>query len=43
MGVRARYGHGQSYSGLDWTDKYPSDVATLANLSVKTAYLDGEL
>jgi bifunctional non-homologous end joining protein LigD len=30
-------------TGLDWTDKYPSDVATLANLSVKTAYLDGEL
>ena len=30
-------------TGLDWTDKYPSAVAALANLNVKTAYLDGEL
>jgi hypothetical protein len=30
-------------TGLDWTDKYPSAIATLANLNVKTAYLDGEL
>jgi hypothetical protein len=30
-------------TGLDWTDKYPSAVAVLANLNVKTAYLDGEL
>jgi bifunctional non-homologous end joining protein LigD len=28
---------------LDWTDKYPSAVAALANLNMKTAYLDGEL
>ena len=30
-------------TGLDWTDKYPSAVAALANLNIKTAYLDGEL
>ena len=30
-------------TGLDWTDKYPAAVAALANLNVKTAYLDGEL
>ena len=30
-------------TGLDWTDKYPSVTAALANLKVKTAYLDGEL
>jgi ATP-dependent DNA ligase len=30
-------------TGLDWTDKYPSAVAALANLNVGTAYLDGEL
>jgi bifunctional non-homologous end joining protein LigD len=30
-------------TGLDWTDKYPSVIAALANLNVKTAYLDGEL
>ena len=30
-------------TGLDWSDKYPSAVAALANLNVKTAYLDGEL
>jgi bifunctional non-homologous end joining protein LigD len=29
-------------AGLDWT-KYPSAIAALANLNVKTAYLDGEL
>jgi PEP-CTERM motif len=29
--------------GLDWTDKYPSIIAALANLNVKTVYLDGEL
>ena len=29
---------------LDWTAKYPSVVAALANLlNVKTAYIDGEL
>jgi ATP-dependent DNA ligase len=30
-------------TGLDWTDKYPSAIAALANLKVKAAYLDGEL
>src|ERR1700691_724423 len=30
-------------TGLDWTDKYPSAIAALANVNVKTAYLDGEL
>jgi bifunctional non-homologous end joining protein LigD len=30
-------------TGLDWTSKYPSAVAALANLNVKTAYIDGEL
>ena len=30
-------------TGLDWTAKYPSAAAALANLNVKTAYLDGEL
>jgi bifunctional non-homologous end joining protein LigD len=30
-------------SGLDWTDKYPATAAALAKLSVKTAYIDGEL
>src|ERR1700761_3044434 len=29
--------------GLDWTSKYPSTVAALANVKVKTAYIDGEL
>jgi ATP-dependent DNA ligase len=29
-------------TGLDWTDKYPSAIAALANLNVKTVYLDGE-
>ena len=30
-------------TGLDWTAKYPSAIAALENLNVKTAYLDGEL
>ena len=30
-------------TGLDWTDKYPSAIEALANLKVKTAYIDGEL
>jgi DNA ligase D-like protein (predicted ligase) len=30
-------------TGLDWSAKYPNAVAALANLKMKTAYLDGEL
>jgi ATP-dependent DNA ligase len=30
-------------TGLNWTAKYPTAVAALASLNVKTAYLDGEL
>ena len=30
-------------TGLDWTTKYPSAIAALANLNAKTAYIDGEL
>jgi hypothetical protein len=30
-------------TGLDWTSKYPSAAAALANLNIKTAYVDGEL
>jgi DNA ligase D-like protein (predicted ligase) len=30
-------------TGLDWTDKYPSAIAALANVNAKTAYIDGEL
>jgi DNA ligase D-like protein (predicted ligase) len=30
-------------TGLDWTDKYPSVIAALANVKAKTAYIDGEL
>jgi DNA ligase D-like protein (predicted ligase) len=30
-------------TGLDWTTKYPSVVGALANLNVKSAYIDGEL
>jgi DNA ligase D-like protein (predicted ligase) len=30
-------------TGLDWTGKYPSAIAALTNLNIKTAYLDGEL
>jgi ATP-dependent DNA ligase len=30
-------------TGLDWTAKYPSAIAALANVNVKTAYIDGEL
>jgi ATP-dependent DNA ligase len=30
-------------TGLDWTAQYPSAIAALANLKVKTAYIGGEL
>jgi hypothetical protein len=43
----ARIDHGRAQlltrTGLDWTDKYPSVIAALAKLNVKTAHLDGEL
>src|ERR1700748_1672772 len=45
--MAARIDNGQvqllTQTGLDWTAKYPSAIAALANLNVKTAYLDGEL
>ena len=45
--MAARLDHGRAQlltrTGLDWTDKYPSAVAALATLNVKTAYIDGEL
>jgi bifunctional non-homologous end joining protein LigD len=45
MATRIDHGRAQLLrrTGLDWTNKYPSAVAALANLKVKTAYLDGEL
>jgi ATP-dependent DNA ligase len=45
--MAARIDHGcvqlLTRTGLDWSDKYPSFLAALTNLNVKTAYLDGEL
>jgi ATP-dependent DNA ligase len=45
MGARIDNGrvHLLTRTGLDWTAKYPSASAALANLNVKTAYIDGEL
>jgi DNA ligase D-like protein (predicted ligase) len=45
LAARIDYGRVQllTRTGLGWTDKYPSAIAALANLNVKTAYLDGEL
>jgi DNA ligase D-like protein (predicted ligase) len=45
MAARIENGRPQllTRTGLDWTGKYPSIIAALANLNVKTAYLDGEL
>jgi bifunctional non-homologous end joining protein LigD len=45
MAARVDNGRAQllTRTGLDWTDKYPSVIAALANLNVNTAYLDGEL
>jgi bifunctional non-homologous end joining protein LigD len=44
MAARIENGRAQllTRTGLDWTDKYPSAAAALANLNVKAAYLDGE-
>ena len=45
--MAARVDHGRvqllTRTGLDWTGKYPSASAALANVKAKTAYLDGEL
>src|SRR6202050_5252515 len=45
--MAARIDHGRvqllTRTGLDWTDKYPSAVAALESINVKSAYLDGEL
>jgi hypothetical protein len=45
MAARVDNGRAQllTRTGLDWTAKYPSAIAALANLNVKTAYIDGEL
>src|SRR5580692_5518446 len=45
MAARIDNGRAQllTRTGLDWTDKYPSIIAALSQLKVKTAYLDGEL
>jgi bifunctional non-homologous end joining protein LigD len=45
MAARIDNGRAQllTRTGLDWTEKYPSVIAALANLNVKTAYFDGEL
>jgi len=45
--IAARIDHGRAQlltrTGLEWTGKYPSASAALANVQAKTAYLDGEL
>jgi ATP-dependent DNA ligase len=45
--MAARLGDGRvqllTRTGLDWTDKYPSAIAALANVRAKKAYIDGEL
>jgi bifunctional non-homologous end joining protein LigD len=45
MAVRIERGKVQllTRSGLDWTERYPATAVTLAQLPVKTAYIDGEL
>jgi DNA ligase D-like protein (predicted ligase) len=45
MAARIDNGRAQllTRTGLDWTDKYPSAIAALANVTAKTAYVDGEL
>jgi len=30
-------------TGLDWSDKYPTVIAALANVRANSVYLDGEL
>src|SRR5712672_2801817 len=45
--MHARLDHGAvrllTRTGLDWTSKYPAIAAAVASLSVRQAYLDGEL
>jgi bifunctional non-homologous end joining protein LigD len=45
--IAARIDNGRAQlltrTGLDWTDRYPGAVAALADVNVKTAYIDGEL
>jgi bifunctional non-homologous end joining protein LigD len=45
MAARIDNGHAQllTRTGLDWTGKFPSIIAALTNVTVKTAYFDGEL
>jgi DNA ligase D-like protein (predicted ligase) len=45
MAARIDSGRAQllTRTGLDWTNKYPSVIAALANAKAKTAYIDGEL
>ena len=45
MAARIDNGRAQllTRTSLDWTNKYPGAAAALANLNVKTAYVDGEL
>jgi bifunctional non-homologous end joining protein LigD len=45
MAARIDNGRAQllTWTGLDWTGKYPSAITARADLNVKTAYIDGEL
>ena len=45
MAARIENGRAQllTRTGLDWSDKYPSTVAALANVKAQAAYFDGEL
>ena len=45
MAARIDRGRAQllTRTGLDWSGKYPSVIAALAQIRAKTAYLDGEL
>jgi ATP-dependent DNA ligase len=45
MAARIGNGHAQllTRTGLDWSGKYPSAIAVVADVKAKTAYIDGEL
>jgi ATP-dependent DNA ligase len=45
MAARIDNGRAQllTRTGLDWSARYPSVLAALANLNLKTAYIEGEL